>query len=94
MRLPNVGLATTNANLVPHHVDNTGGGMRCGQCLKPFKSYLRLKKHMADYHGAINEFSKGIDMSRTNRESLRKERLEVSEEKLKLEIEKIKHLKN
>jgi len=94
LKLPHYGLATTKENIIPHHKENVGGGMRCGQCLKPFKSYLRLKKHMADVHGAINEFSKGIDMSRTNRESLRKERLEVSEEKLKQEIEKIKHLKN
>lgn len=93
MKQIKTGLATTNASLVPHHSDNTGGGMRCGQCLKSFKSYLRLKKHMADQHGVQNEFTK-IDMSRTNRESLRKERLYANEEKLKLEIEKIKHLKN
>ena len=45
---------------------------------------------MADYHGTDNEFSRGIDMSRTNRESQRKERLNVSEEKLKEEISKLR----
>ena len=77
---------------LPNLGDNTGTGMRCGECLKTFKSYLRLKKHLADFHGAQNEFTK-MDMSLTNRESLRKERLHLSEEALKLEIEKIKHLK-
>jgi len=75
---------------LPNLGDNTGLGMKCGQCLKSFKSYLRLKKHLADYHGADNEFSRGIDMSRTNRESQRKERLNVSEEKLKEEISKLR----
>lgn len=93
MKFLKTDLATTDATPVPHHIENTGGGMRCGNCLKPFKSYLRLKKHMADQHGVQNEFTK-MDMSRTNRESLRKERLYANEEKLKLEIEKIKHLKN
>jgi len=76
---------------LPNLGDNTGLGMKCGQCLKSFKSYLRLKKHMADFHGADNEFSRGIDMSRTNRESLRKERLEFNEEALKDEISRLKN---
>jgi len=68
----------------------TGGGMRCGSCLKTFKSFLRLKKHMADQHGAINEFSRGEDMSLTNRKSLQKERLKINEESLKEEISRIR----
>lgn len=69
---------------------NPGGGMRCGKCLKSFKSLLRLKKHMADQHGAINEFSKGYDMSLTNRKSIQKENLRINEEALKEEISKIR----
>lgn len=66
------------------------GGMRCGKCLKEFKSWLRLKKHKADAHGELNEFSKGVDMSLTNRKSLQKERLKISEEALKEEISKLR----
>ncbi len=69
---------------------NPGGGMKCGSCLKEFKSFLRLKKHMADYHGAVNEFSKGLDMSLTNRKSIQKENLTINEEALKAEISKLR----
>lgn len=31
--------------------------MRCGKCLQEYKSHLRLKKHMADEHGVLNEFT-------------------------------------
>jgi len=65
------------------------GGIRCGSCLKEFKSWLRMKKHMADEHGEINEFTK-MDMSLTNRKSLQKERLRISEEALKDEISKLR----
>ena len=75
---------------LPNLGDNAGLGMKCGQCLKSFKSYLTLKKHMADFHAENNEFSRGMDMSRTNRESQRKERLNVSEEKFKKEISKLR----
>ena len=68
----------------------TDGGMRCGSCLKKFKSFLRLKKHMADFHGVDNEFSRGVDMSLTNRQSIRKEKLKISEEALKDEIAKLR----
>ncbi len=67
-----------------------GGGMTCGSCQKRFKSYLRLKKHMADQHGWQNEFSKGVDMSLTNRKSIQKEQLNISEESLKAEISKLR----
>lgn len=70
---------------------NPGGGMRCGICLKEFKSFLRLKKHQADQHGFQNEFSKGVDMSLTNRKSIQKEQLHVSEEALKDEISKLRY---
>jgi len=66
------------------------GGMRCGSCLKEFKSWLRLKKHKADEHGERNEFYRGIDMSRTNRESIRKENLKINEEALKEEISRLR----
>jgi len=67
------------------------GGIRCGTCLKEFKSWLRMKKHMADIHGANNEFSRGVDMSLTNRKSLQKESLRISEEALKDEISRLRN---
>jgi len=70
-----------------------GGGMACGTCQKRFKSFLRLKKHMADEHGWQNEFSKGVDMSLTNRKSVQKENLKISEEALKDEISKLRSRK-
>ena len=70
---------------------NTGKGLRCGKCLKSLKSWLRLKKHMADQHGAINEFSRGVDMSLTNRKSVQKEQLKISEESLKDEISYLRY---
>jgi hypothetical protein len=69
---------------------NTGNGIRCF-CLKTFKSWLRLKKHQADEHGFQNEFSKGVDMSLTNRKSIQKEQLNISEEALKDEISKLRY---
>ena len=45
---------------------------------------------MADYHGAVNEFSKGLDMSLTNRKSIQKENLTINEEALKAEISKLR----
>jgi len=68
-----------------------GGGMACGQCQKRFKSFLRLKKHMADQHGWDNEFSRGVDMSLRNRKSVQKEQLHISEEALKDEISKVRY---
>ena len=69
-----------------------GGGMSCGKCQKRFKSFLRLKKHMADQHGWQNEFShfSTNDLSLTNRKSIQKENLHINEEALKDEISKIR----
>ena len=85
------GTYTTDAN-IPGLEKNTGKGMRCGQCLKSFKSYLQLKAHQANSHGQLNEFTKYStnEMSRTNRESLRKEKLHINEEALKDEISRIR----
>jgi len=69
-----------------------GKGIRCGECLKNFKSWLRLKKHQADFHGAQNEFTKYTtnEMSLTGRKSVQKENLHISEEALKDEISKLR----
>jgi len=84
-----VGIDTTDHTF---HQSNTGGGMRCGNCLKSFKSFLQLKAHKANEHGEQNEFSHYTqkEMSRGERQSRRKERLYISEEKLKEEISKFK----
>ena len=78
-------MSIRRVDLPPEH-----GGIRCGKCLKEFKSWLRMKKHMADQHGELNEFNT-MDMSRTNRESLRKERLKINEEALKDEISRLRN---
>lgn len=85
-------IKTTRQNIIPHHAETPGGGIACGKCLKRFKSWLRLKKHKADEHGEINEFSRYSTntLSKTNRESQRKERLHASEEALKEEISKLR----
>jgi len=72
---------------------NTGAGMRCGKCLKSFKSFLRMKAHMANQHGVQNEFTKYStnEMSLTNRLSRQKENLKVNEEALKDEISKLRY---
>lgn len=71
---------------------NTGKGIRCGPCMKSFKSWLRLKKHQADFHGAQNEFTRYStnEMSLTGRKSQQKENLHISEEALKDEISKLR----
>lgn len=86
------GIYTTSSTVIPHHLTNTGKGMRCGYCLKSFKSYLQLKAHLANSHGVQNEFTKYStnEMSRTNRESLRKEKLRINEESLKDEISRLR----
>jgi len=34
-------------------------GLSCGKCLIRFKSYVKMRKHMSDEHGEVNEFSNG-----------------------------------
>lgn len=86
------GVYTTRSNIVPHHIPSSGGGIKCGKCLKEFKSWLRLKKHKADEHGEINEFTKYSTnaMSKANRNSIRKENLHINEEALKEEISRLR----
>lgn len=84
------GTYSTDSNVVPRFEEKPGSGIMCGKCTKRFKSWLRLKKHQADEHGAVNEFSMGFDMSLTNRKAIQKERLHINEEKLKDEISKLR----
>lgn len=72
---------------------NTGAGMRCGSCLKSFKSYLRLQAHLTNAHGQKTQFSRFStnEMSKTNRNSVRKENLKINEEALKDEISYLRY---
>jgi len=65
--------------------------MKCGACLKEFKSYLRLQHHKADVHGEQNQMSR---WSKNDLESQRKTNLAAAEEKLKQEISRWRYYNN
>lgn len=63
-------------------------GLRCGSCLETFKSYLRLQHHKANVHGERNQMSR---FTKSDIESQRKENLNISEEKLKEAISRLRY---
>lgn len=61
--------------------------LTCGQCLKQFKSYLRMQAHMSEIHGQKNAATKWTNYNQ-------KEGLAAAEENLKKEISKWQYYNN
>lgn len=68
--------------------------MKCGACLKDFKSYLKLQLHKAQVHGEKNQMSRYSSVKDYQSSTDRKDALSAAEERLKEEISRYRYYHN